>query len=151
MQTASRQIAFISEKDFSTIFCGQSHCSFLPVRSLVMGVIKVLMYVCFRVHVGKILLAVNKREKLQSGQFKLITCSEVSCEKIGLGANNLWRSMKGFRNKNLSVITFLFYLKDAKAFTQNWLCYMCVSNRRAYGTLHEKLPRATRSRDRAQR
>ena len=51
----------------------------------------------------------------------------MSCEKIGLGANNLWRSMKGFRNKNLSVITFLFYLKDAKAFTQNWLCYMCVS------------------------
>lgn len=35
--------------------------------------------------------------------------------------------MKGFRNKNLSVISFLFYLKDAKAFTQNWLCYMCVS------------------------
>ena len=30
--------------------------------------------------------------------------------------------MKGFRNKNLSVITFLFYSKDAKALTQNWLC-----------------------------
>ena len=34
--------------------------------------------------------------------------------------------MKGFRDKNLSVITFLVYSKDAKAFTQNWLCYMCV-------------------------
>ena len=50
----------------------------------------------------------------------------MSCEKIGLRANNLWQPMKGFKDKNLSVITFLFYSKDAKAFTQNWLCYICV-------------------------
>lgn len=30
--------------------------------------------------------------------------------------------MKGFRNKNLSFIIFLFYLKDEKAFTQNCIC-----------------------------